>query len=53
MFEMFKRRQTLPTDAGAAGPHTPASRRLNDVVERRWKTELGPFEDLNRDLAGR
>ena len=51
MFEMFKRRQTLPTDAGAAGPHTPASRRLNDVVERRWKTELGPFEDLNRDLG--
>ena len=48
MFEMFKRRQPLPTEAGQP---TPAGRRLKDVVERKWKTELGPFEDLNRDLG--
>jgi len=51
MFDMFRKKTVQAGIPAAAGEMTPKRHRLNEVVERKARTELGAFEDLNRDLG--
>lgn len=51
MFGIFKKKTVQADSPIGTGKETPRKRRLNEVVERRARTELGAFEDLNRDLG--
>lgn len=51
MFELFKKKTVQATNPAATGEKTPKRQRLNEVVERKARSELGAFEDLNKDLG--
>ena len=51
MFGLFRKKTVQASSPDAAGEIMPKRQRLNELVERKARTELGAFEDLNRDLG--
>lgn len=51
MFGLFRKKTVQADSPAAVGEKMPKRQRLNEVVERKARTELGAFEDLNRDLG--
>ena len=51
MFGIFKKKTVQADSPIATGLQPSKKRRLNEIVERKPLTDLGAFEDLNRDLG--